>query len=147
MIKLKTQDIDPVKDGLDSKKAFLFVDDEKTVLSSLKAQLKRRFGNKYIYEIAESAEEAQEVMEELYEDGIEILIIITDWLMPGIKGDEFLVQVYQQFPKIIAIMLTGQADRKAIMRAKENANLYKCLQKPWNEEELIETIKSAWGEL
>jgi len=126
------------------KKAFLCVDDEKTILSSLKAQLRKRFGTQYIYEMAESADEAWEVIEELHEDGIEIFIIITDWLMPGMKGDEFLIQVYQRFPKILAIMITGQADRNAVIRAREEANLYHCLQKPWDEEELIETIKAAW---
>ncbi len=127
------------------KKAFLCVDDEKTVLNSLKAQLKKRFGSKYFYEIAESADEAWEVIEELYDEGTEILIIITDWLMPGVKGDEFLVQVHQRFPTIVAIMITGQADKEAIIHAQQNANLYKCLRKPWDEEELIETIISAWG--
>ena len=126
------------------KKAFLCVDDEKIVLNSLKAQLKKRFGSKYHYEIAESADEAWEVIEELYDEGTEILIIITDWLMPGVKGDEFLVQVHQRFPKIVAIMITGQADKEAVIHAQQNANLYRCLRKPWDEEELIETIISAW---
>ncbi|MBF0243558.1 MAG: response regulator, partial [Desulfamplus sp.] len=54
-------------------KAFLCVDDEQTVLRSLKEQLKRKFGNKYIYEMAESPVEALEVIEELYGGGIQIL--------------------------------------------------------------------------
>jgi CheY-like chemotaxis protein len=55
-------------------------------------------GNNYIYEFAESAEEAWEVIEELTEDEVEILMIVTDWLMPKTKGDEFLVQVHQKYP-------------------------------------------------
>jgi signal transduction histidine kinase len=49
--------------------------------------------NRYFYELAESVEEAWEVIEELYEEGIRIIIVISDWLMPGIKGDEFLIQI------------------------------------------------------
>jgi len=63
--------------------------------------------------------------------------------MPGIKGDEFLVRVHQKFPKTVKIMLTGQADEEAVKRAFEEANLHRCLQKPWSESELIETIKTA----
>ena len=123
--------------------AILCVDDEVVILDSLKEQLKRRFGDRYIYEMAESAEEAWEVIEELQEEEINILVIVSDWLMPGIKGDEFLIHVHQRFPKLITVMLTGQADEEAIDRAKQKANLHACLSKPWTEEELYTIINSA----
>lgn len=123
--------------------AILCVDDEIVILETLKEQLKRCFGDRYIYEIAESGEEAWEVIEELQDEGIKILIIVSDWLMPGMKGDEFLSQVHQQFPKVITMMLTGQADETAIERARQEANLYACLYKPWAATELCQTIASA----
>ena len=126
-----------------SELAILCVDDEVVILDSLKEQLKRRFGNRYVYEVAESAEEAWEVIEELQEDEINILVIVSDWLMPGTKGDEFLIQVHQKFPQLIKVMLTGQADETAIENAKEQANLHACLYKPWTEEELSQVITSA----
>jgi AmiR/NasT family two-component response regulator len=43
----------------------------------------------------------------------------------------------------LLIMLTGQADEKAIARAREEANLSACLYKPWTEEELFKIINSA----
>jgi len=125
------------------KKAILFVDDEKTVLTSLKGQIKKKIGSTYQYEIAESADEAWEVIEELNEDGIEIMLIVTDWLMPQVKGDEFLVQVHDKFPHIVKVMLTGQADDEAVDRARQEANLHRCLRKPWDEQELIDTIRSG----
>jgi response regulator RpfG family c-di-GMP phosphodiesterase len=67
--------------------------------------------------------------------------------MPGMKGDEFLIHVHQQFPNIIKVMLTGQADEVAIERAKEQANLHCCLFKPWSEEELVEALKSGLAKL
>ncbi|NET31845.1 MAG: response regulator [Cyanothece sp. SIO1E1] len=127
-------------------KAILCVDDEEVVLESLKEQLKRRFGNKYLYEVAESAEEAWEVIEELHVEGIKILIIVSDWLMPGIRGDQFLIQVHQRFPEIITVMLTGQADEVAIERARQEANLFHCLRKPWTEEELTQIVILALEE-
>jgi CheY-like chemotaxis protein len=129
------------------KKAILCVDDEKIILDSLKAQLKRNFRRRYLYEFAESADEAWEVIEELHEDEIKILIIVSDWLMPGMKGDEFLIQVHQRFPKIIKVILTGQANKEAIERAKQLANLHRCLYKPWKEEELIQIVQSGLEDL
>ncbi len=123
-------------------KAILCVDDENVILESLKEQLKRRFGNLYLYETAESAEEALEIIEELYVAQVKVLIIVSDWLMPDMKGDEFLIQVHQRFPEIVTVMLTGQADESAVERAKKEANLYCCLRKPWTEEELAHVITS-----
>lgn len=123
--------------------AILCVDDDQIVLTSLRDQISRHFGNSYICEIANSATEAWEVIEELYQDEVIILLIITDWLMPEIRGDEFLIKVHQKFPLIRTIMLTGQADSEAIARTFQEAQLSACISKPWTEEELIETIKNS----
>ena len=128
-----------------SNSAILCVDDEIVILDSLKEQLKRQFGDRFIYEMAESAEEAWEVIEELQADEINVIVIVSDWLMPGTKGDEFLIKVNQQFPNLITIMLTGQADEEAIARAKQQANLHAYLHKPWTEAELYQIITSALG--
>ncbi len=126
-----------------SESAIICVDDEVVILDSLKEQLKRKFGDRFIYEMAESAEEAWEVIEELEADEIKIIVIVSDWLMPGTKGDEFLIQIHQRFPQLITVMLTGQADETAIERAKQEANLHACLSKPWTEEELSQIIITA----
>ena len=80
---------------------------------SLRAQLRHWYREKYIIEIAESAEEGLELIEELIEDGKRIRAVISDWLMPGMKGDEFLIRVHQHFPELTKIMLTGHADPDA----------------------------------
>jgi CheY-like chemotaxis protein len=126
-----------------SESAIICVDDEVVILDSLKKQLKRKFGDRFIYEVAESAEEAWEIIEELNADGIEVIVIVSDWLMPGMKGDEFLIKIHQRFPEVIKVMLTGQADRTAIERAKQEANLHACLYKPWTEEDLTQIITTA----
>lgn len=126
-----------------NKKTLLCVDDEKIILDSLKSQLKKRFGNMFNYEIASDSEEAMEIIEELNEEGVVILIIVSDWLMPGIKGDEFLIKVHERFPNIIKIMLTGQADEVCIKNAFDNANLHCCISKPWEEEELFKVVEDC----
>ncbi len=125
------------------KKAILCVDDEKIVLLSLRDQLTHHFGDRYIYEFAESADEALEVIEELNEDEVKILIIVSDWLMPQMKGDEFLIQVHQKFPDIIKVLLTGQADEEAIKRTQQYANLHRYIPKPWDESTLIQVLESG----
>lgn len=126
-----------------SKPVILCVDDEKVILQSLKTQIKEHFGNNYSYELAENAEEALELIDELIEEEVSIIIIVSDWLMPGMKGDELLIEIHQRFPNTVKIMLTGQADEDAIQRAFHQANLHRCLRKPWSENELIETIQSG----
>jgi CheY-like chemotaxis protein len=123
--------------------AILCVDDEHIILMSLREQLNRNFGDRYRYEVAESVAEAWEVIEELSMDGLKVLIIVSDWLMPEVRGDEFLVQVHERFPGIVNIMLTGHADEVAIERARQHGNLYACLSKPWSEENLIGTIRAG----
>ncbi|WP_293994346.1 response regulator [Sphaerotilus sp.] len=128
-----------------SSSAILCVDDEVLILSSLKEQLRRRFGDRYLYETATCADEAWVVIDELCTEGIDLLVIVSDWLMPGIKGDEFLAQVYQRHPRIATVLLTGQADESAIARARQQAHIRACLSKPWCESELAAVIESALG--
>lgn len=125
------------------KPVILCVDDERVILESLRTQLRTAFGDRYLYETAESAEEALEIIDEFQQESTEIIVIVSDWLMPRVRGDEFLIQVHQRFPKVVKVMLTGQADEAAIQRAIKEANLHRCLYKPWHSEELVETIRSG----
>ena len=125
------------------KPAILCVDDELVVLDSLEIELRRAFADAYLYEFAESANEALEIIEELVQEKVKILVIVSDWLMPGMKGDELLIKIHLKYPKIITILLTGQADEEAIKRAKQQANLHTYLHKPWHTHELIEAINSG----
>jgi CheY-like chemotaxis protein len=129
------------------KAAILCVDDEAVVLNSLERQLRKAFADAYLYEFAESAEEALEIIDELIEDEINLLVIVSDWLMPGIKGDEFLINIHKKFPHIITILLTGQAEKKAIEKTLTQANLHAYLRKPWDSKELIEKIKHGLEKL
>lgn len=130
-----------------SKPAILCVDDESIILTSLTRQLKQVFDDAYVYEMAESADEAFEIIEELEADEINVIVIVSDWLMPGMKGDEFLIKVHQKFPNVVKILLTGQADRRAIERATKEANLHRYIAKPWEQQELIDSIESGLKKL
>ena len=123
--------------------AIVCVDDEPIVLESLKEQLKRQFGEDYYIEVAESGEEALEIVQELQEDEIEIALIISDQIMPEMKGDELLKKVHNQLPQTLKILLTGQATAEAVGSAVNDANLYRYISKPWNEQDLSFTVMEA----
>jgi response regulator RpfG family c-di-GMP phosphodiesterase len=122
------------------KGVLLCVDDEIIVLTALKDQLRRAFGNDFHIDVAESAEEALELLDELSEQGHRLLVIVSDWLMPGMKGDDFLVEAHKRFPTVVKILLSGQAEQAAVDRAKREAGLHEFLAKPWNADELVESI-------
>ena len=121
-------------------KAILCVDDEKMIIVSLVNQLREHFGDKYMYETAMSAEEALSVIDELVDFGYNVILIISDWLMQGMNGDEFLIEVHKKYPSTINIMLTGQANPEAITNARENAALNAYIAKPWDRKFLMNKI-------
>lgn len=125
-----------------SKPIIVCVDDENLVLDSLKIELKKFFNNNCLYEFANSGEEGLEIVNDLHqEEPNSQKIVISDWWMPSMKGDEFLIAVHQKYPQVTTIMLTGQASEAAIADVKEKANLYRCVRKPWEYEDLMQTIK------
>lgn len=121
----------------------LFVDDESTVLNSLRTLLTQRFDRKVVIEIAESGEEALEIIDELLDDGMELQVLVADYIMPGMKGDELLVNVHERLPDVRKILLTGQSDLAGVKRAINEADLYRFIEKPWSDEDLLLTIQSA----
>ncbi|GAB5543378.1 MAG: hypothetical protein SangKO_031380 [Sandaracinaceae bacterium] len=125
----------------------LCVDDERTVLTSLKEEILRRFGRDVIIELAESGEDALEVVTELVDNGDDLAVVVSDHIMPGMKGDDLLTRVHGQLPEVRTIMLTGQASPEAVGRAVNAAGLYRYLQKPWDADDLELTLKSALASL
>ncbi|NJK68207.1 MAG: response regulator [Microcoleus sp. CSU_2_2] len=126
-----------------TKQVIICVDDEKTVLKSLKTELKDALGNAYQIEIAEGGEDALELIAELIEDGYEIPLIISDYVMPDMKGDELLRRAHKLSPKTLKVMLTGQATIEAVGNAIKNAKLYRYIGKPWQTEDLKLTVTEA----
>ena len=91
----------------------LCVDDEVIVLSALRDQLRKAYGSQHLIEIAESAEEGLEILDELTGQGLIPLVVISDFQMPGMKGDEFLIQASRRFPYVVTVMLSGQVSGDA----------------------------------
>lgn len=121
----------------------LCVDDEPMVLSGLRTELNQALGDKYIIEVAEGGDDALELVAELLAEHYEIPVVVSDYIMPGLKGDELLRRIHALSPHTLNIMLTGQADIGAISNAINYAKLYHYISKPWESADLVLTISEA----
>lgn len=126
-----------------SKQVILCVDDEFILLESLRDELRDAFGATYAIELADGGQSALELIDELLEEGYEIPVIISDYIMPDLKGDELLRQVHHLSPQTLKIMLTGQATIEAVANAVKYAQLYRYIAKPWQQEDLKLTVSEA----
>ena len=126
-----------------TKQAILCVDDEEMVLDSLEMELSDSLGANIVFEFVSSGEEALEVMTELISDGFNIPLVISDYIMPKMKGDELLEKIHQEYPHTLSILLTGQADLSGVIHVVNHAQLFRFIAKPWIPKDLLMTVKQA----
>jgi CheY-like chemotaxis protein len=122
------------------KLAILAVDDEKIILDSIKIQIEKNFSHKFIFDYADNPEEALEVIDELTKEDINLLLVISDYMMPGMTGEEFAIKVKSKIKNANILILTGHmSQEKGLDLMKKNIVL-KVMQKPWREDLLIDFI-------
>jgi DNA-binding NtrC family response regulator len=125
------------------KEVILCVDDEAVILLAMKFLLKNALGTSYLIECASRAGEALEIMSELKEKGFTVRLLITDWLMPGLKGDDLLRTARGIQPGLRSIMITGQAKQKVLDDLIAEGLVDSVFYKPWNEEAFMRTVKDC----
>lgn len=116
----------------------LLVDDEKSVLRALERLFRRH-----------------RLQVDKYTNGIEALaaaraddfqVVISDYRMPVIDGVNFLTQLRQCKPEITRIMLSGEADRDAILASINDAGIFRFACKPWDDQQLLDIVDLAIAE-
>lgn len=112
----------------------LVVDDE---VSNLKL-LKRTFRKDYNVFMAAGGEEGLEILR-----NNKIDLIITDQRMPGMSGVDFLEKTIEEYPDTIRLIITGYTDADALIKAINTGRVYRYIKKPWDPEELKNTVKRA----
>jgi response regulator RpfG family c-di-GMP phosphodiesterase len=117
----------------------LYIDDEAHNLISFKANFRRHFQ----IQTAESAAEARILLDEQQETD-PFSVIVSDQRMPGMTGIEFFASILPIYPEPLRILLTGYSDLSAVIDAINVGQVYRYLQKPWNEVEVISTVNSAF---
>ncbi len=113
----------------------LFVDDEPLVTEALKRALRKE-----PYRVL-SAQSAAQGLEILARQAIDV--VISDEMMPGMLGSEFLALVCRDHPETVRIILTGHANLQSAIRAINEGQVYRFLTKPCNEMELVVTLRQA----
>ncbi|RME28570.1 MAG: hybrid sensor histidine kinase/response regulator [Deltaproteobacteria bacterium] len=113
----------------------LLVDDEDRVLSALKRTLAR---HPFRVFTATCGKDGIEVLEREKID-----VVISDYMMPEMDGVEFLTRVKNGWPDVQRVMLTGHADRNAVERAVNESEIFRFLNKPWNNAQLVATIREC----
>ena len=126
-----------------AKQIILCVDDEQIILEALQEQLDSSFGDEFQIETSDSGKDALEFCTELIDEGQQIPVIISDYMMPGMKGDELLQKIHELSPGSLKILLTGQASIEGITNAINYAKLYRYIAKPWDKDDLVLTVKEA----
>jgi DNA-binding NtrC family response regulator len=119
---------------MEDKPAILFVDDEERIVRLLKIM----FREQYEVYTALSAREALAIMETVPVD-----VIASDQRMPEVTGIQLLAQVRERWPETVRLLLTGYSDLVAIIGAVNEGEVYRFMNKPWNQAELRAVIAEA----
>ncbi len=114
----------------------IVVDDEKMVTSAFKTLFKVEGIESG--EFFNSPKEALEYLKSNTPD-----LIISDYLMPEMKGLEFLQEAKKLYPEVSMILLTGYADKENAIKAINEVGLYKYIEKPWDNDDLIMNIRNG----
>ncbi|MFN8614336.1 MAG: ATP-binding protein [Vampirovibrionales bacterium] len=114
----------------------LVVDDDPLVTTSLAAFLELE--TPYNVHTFNSPTQALEALDKLSPD-----LVMSDFLMPDLNGIEFLTQVREHLPDASLILLTGYADKESAIGAINRVGLYRYLEKPWNNQELLLTLQNG----
>ena len=118
-------------------KVLLFVDDEARVLQGLQRQL-RNMRDEWDMNFLDGARKALEFMATHRVD-----VLISDMMMPEMDGAELLTEVSKRHPHTVRIVLSGHAEREAVLRLVGPAHQY--LSKPCDAEELRASIARAFA--
>ena len=120
---------------LTHKPTVLLVDDEESILNSLRRLLR---GQPYDVLLATSGAQALEIMAQQPID-----LVMSDARMPNMDGATLLANVHLHYPHTTRIMLTGYADPSAIIKAINEGQIHRYISKPWHDEEMLLTLRQS----
>jgi response regulator RpfG family c-di-GMP phosphodiesterase len=120
-----------------SEHTILLVDDEQSITRSLHRLFRKE---KYRILTAASGQEGLKILETTDQP---VSLVISDQRMPGMTGAQFLEKARLIAPDAIRFLLTGYSDVKDILDAVNKGEIHRYLTKPWNDDELIQQVRSA----
>jgi CheY-like chemotaxis protein len=124
----------PIVSG-SSQPRLLLVDDEPAVLEALALNLRRSFD-------VVTAPSGADGLEYLHAES-DFAVVLSDMRMPKMDGATFLAQARAIAPDAVRILLTGQADLDAAIKAINQGQIFRFLTKPCPRDTLRGAIDSA----
>jgi PAS domain S-box-containing protein len=116
------------------KDCVLYIDDEKENLESFNIALWMH----YDISVAQNTKDAREILKKK-----DIKVVITDQRMPEETGLEFVNNIYNDYPDLIYMVLTGYTDIEVVIEAINHGNIYRFMTKPWDLQEMKQSIENA----
>ena len=114
----------------------LFVDDEQSIRNAIERMYLERDDVRCLF-----ASSGQEGLDILAKE--EVWVVVSDYLMPGMRGIEFLSKVRGMRPDTVRIMMTAYADLTIAIDAINKSEAYRFVTKPWNNKELMDTVDES----
>lgn len=119
---------------------FLVADDSRVVRTSVRAVLENSIGTKDIVEVSDGLEALKALQAQ------RIDMIISDWNMPNLSGEELLYNVRnsKEWSAIPFIMMTAHGGRDYLITAIQNG-VSSYITKPFTPAELEDKIAKSWN--
>ncbi len=118
------------------KESVLFVDDNNFTLEIIKGLL----GDSDDFRLL-TAGSAVEALQIIHRE--EIAVVVSDNIMPVISGLDFLSSLKKISPDTVKILMSAYADLSSALAAINRSEVYRYILKPWNDEEMIATVRDA----
>jgi DNA-binding NtrC family response regulator len=123
-------------------KAILSVEDDPEALNALRMQLERNFSDEYVLEFAQNVDEAISVIDDLIENKVSVILLLSDWYMPVKNADVLVSYIKGKNPNVRVIVLSGQLDIQKAGQMLEDRIIDRVMMKPWDESALVAQIKT-----
>jgi len=109
----------------------VIVDDEESILKELRILL----GRTYKVHVFANPEDAEDFVDKNAVD-----LVVSDEMMPEMRGSELLARIHKKYPDICNIVLSGQAEKDDIVRAVNEGHIFSFLYKPAERQQLMNVI-------
>jgi DNA-binding NtrC family response regulator len=116
------------------KPAILYIDDEEANVKAFEASFRREFD----ITATTSLPFALDALSKK-----EFQVVICDQKMPGVAGTEFLLAISAKYPKSLKVILTAYQDFQVAREALNSGRIFKYMLKPWDRDEIIQTVNLA----
>ncbi len=116
------------------------VDDNPEVLQALRRQLRLGLEVSARVEVANDPVQALARLEALAPRPDEAVLILSDWLMPGMRGEELVRAIEARWGGLPTVVLSGHITAESTKALEAMPQVAAILRKPWSSEELLSLV-------